>query len=296
MMRDKQLVYVRVIGRGTPVLMLHGVGMDSRHWLPFILPLINQFRFYLPDFRGSGRSARTPVNQPDVFVNLAEDVQDIIRHFRLEDFLLVGYSLGASTSLHLMQQGEFANVRRYLHIDQSPTISNPEDGPYGLMGLQQDAFFATLCQLHSILDEYRHIEYLHALPPAARKDATRLLAEVLAVAAGQPQIGWLLKGAALSPRFFSFLARGYQLHTLRSYLWGYFNTDHDYREFLRQSDLPMTFFVGRRSILYEYEGQKQMASLAKNSKIVSFEKGGHLLKVEQPIQFVKELVKFLKEG
>ena len=47
--RDKKNLSVRVIGQGQPVLLLHGLGMNSRHWLPFVLPYSRQFKFYMPD-------------------------------------------------------------------------------------------------------------------------------------------------------------------------------------------------------------------------------------------------------
>lgn len=295
LMRDHQSVHVRVIGRGTPVLMLHGVGMDSRHWMPYIAPLLHRFRFYLPDFRGAGKSAATPFSQADVFANLAQDVEDIIRYFDLKDFLLVGYSLGASTSLHVMQNGGFGQVRRYLHIDQSPTIANPADGPFGLMGSRQTDFFATLSALHAILDAHPQVEYLHGLPKSARVRASRLLAEVLAVAAGQPLIAALLRHAARSSRLFSLLARNYRLDTMRHYLWSYFNLQHDYRDALRNTNTPITFFVGKQSILYDFNAQQAMGALPRNARVVCFERGGHLLKMEQPLLFMQELRRFLTE-
>ena len=86
MTRDQQPLYVRVIGQGQPVLMLHGLGMQSRQWLPFIVPFIRHFKFYMPDFRGFGRSKAIRLNQPDVFENHAQDVLDVIQHFDLQEF------------------------------------------------------------------------------------------------------------------------------------------------------------------------------------------------------------------
>jgi non-heme chloroperoxidase len=148
-LRDGQHLHVRVLGRGQAVMMLPGLGMSSSQWLPYILPYLRQFRFYLPDFRGFGLSAEIRLNQSDVFENHSQDVQDIIRHFRLDDFLLAGISLGGSTALHLQKEGGFTGVRRYLHIDQSPCVGNRHDWPHGLFGIRQDELFG---QLHSLRD------------------------------------------------------------------------------------------------------------------------------------------------
>ena len=37
-LEDNYKLPVQVIGRGQPVLMLHGFGMDAALWLPFVLP------------------------------------------------------------------------------------------------------------------------------------------------------------------------------------------------------------------------------------------------------------------
>lgn len=97
-LRDGQPIHVRICGRGEPVLLLPALGMRSCCWLPFIWPFLHGFRFYMPDFRGSGPSSAAGLNQADIFQNNREDVQDIIAHFGLQGFLLVGYSLGASVA------------------------------------------------------------------------------------------------------------------------------------------------------------------------------------------------------
>ena len=84
--RDKKNLSVRVIGQGQPVLLLHGLGMSSRHWLPFVLPYSRQFKFYMPDLRGAGHSAHIAFNQHDIIHNHMEDVQDIVQHFSLRNF------------------------------------------------------------------------------------------------------------------------------------------------------------------------------------------------------------------
>ena len=65
--RDGQSLHVRILGRGQPVLMLHGLGMQGRDWLPFVLPFLRRYQFYMPDLRGAGQSASARFNQPDVF-------------------------------------------------------------------------------------------------------------------------------------------------------------------------------------------------------------------------------------
>ena len=88
---NQQALPVRIIGRGQPVLMLPGLGMNSAQWLPFVVPHSRRFRFYLPDFRGQGRAAHLRFTGDDVFESHADDVEQLVQHFGLQDIFLVAH-------------------------------------------------------------------------------------------------------------------------------------------------------------------------------------------------------------
>lgn len=293
--RDGKAIYVRVVGRGTPVLLLHGMGMDSRYWLPFILPYLHRHRFYLPDFRGAGRSSSVRINQSDIFQNHMEDVQDIIRHFGLRDFLLGGYSLGGSTALHLLHSGGFDGVRRYLHIDQSPCVGNREDWRYGLWGERQAELFGALRELQAVLEEHAGVERLTELPAPARSRAMAVLADTLARVAGKPALGRALKAASHWPWLFSRMVPSTHLGDLRATLGSYLGGGHDYRPALANCQVPVTVLVGMRSDLYHPEGQMTIAQQVRQGRIVRFEKSGHVPLSDEPLRFMRELGRFLRE-
>lgn len=293
--RDGQRLHVRVMGRGTPVLLLHGLGMDSRHWLPYIWPYLRRHRFHMPDFRGAGGSAGVRLNQRDVFQNHMEDVQDIIRHCGLQDFLLVGYSLGASTALHLQRAGDFGGVRRYLHIDQSPCVGNREDWPHGLWGARQGEIFTTLRRLGELLERHAEAERLADLPPAARAQTAATLVEMMSAILESPRLRPLLQLATRSERLLQRLMPMSHLGDLRAYLASYASGGHDYRPTLTASAVPVTFLVGMRSALYPAEGQIAIAGRVPNSRVLRFEKSGHAPLRDEPLRFVRELGRFLRD-
>ena len=93
-------LYARVVGRGRPVIVLHG-GPDFDH--SYLLPDLDQFRdtfrliYY--DQRGRGASA---VNVRPEDVTLASDLDDldkVRRHFGLDAPVLLGHSWGAVLAL-----------------------------------------------------------------------------------------------------------------------------------------------------------------------------------------------------
>ncbi|HSW13447.1 MAG TPA: alpha/beta hydrolase [Solimonas sp.] len=292
--RDHQSLFVRIAGRGQPVLLLHGMGMDSRHWLPFIWPHLHRFRFYMPDFRGAGRSAALRLNQTDIFQNHMEDVQDLIRHCGLQDFLLAGFSLGGSTALHLQRAGGFAGVRRYLHIDQSPCVGNREDWRHGLWGERQAEIFASLRQLEALLREHADAAQLSELPPSVQEQAMAVLADTLPRIAGKPTLRPLLQAASRWPRVFERMVPLKHLGDLRAILSSYLGGGHDYRPSLANCPVPVTVMVGMRSPLYHPQGQMAIAALVPQGRVVRLERSGHVPLTDQPLRFGRELGRFLR--
>ena len=96
-LRDGKALNVFCLGRGEPVILLHGFGFHGLQWLPNILPLTHRYRFYLPDLRGFGQSHLTAFSQHCVFSTYAQDLGDVIDHFKLNDVILGGVSTGAFT-------------------------------------------------------------------------------------------------------------------------------------------------------------------------------------------------------
>lgn len=297
-LRDGAKLHVRVIGRGQPVLMLPGLGMSGGSWLPFTLPHIGRFRFHLVDFRGAGGSADVALKPGDVFQAHMEDVQDVIRHFGLRDFLLVGISLGGTTSLHLQREGGFAAVKRYLHIDQSPCIGNREDWSHGLFGARQDELFGKLREIVAVLDAHPHCQRFAELPTDARCQAGDTLAEVLAMMAGGDALRPLLRGVMRLPRVLLDrvplpIAR---LDDMRTYLAAYAAGGHDYRASLGRDAVPVTVMTGVHSPLYTEAGQALVASAHPRSRIVRFERSGHVPLKDEPLRFALELGRWLREA
>jgi pimeloyl-ACP methyl ester carboxylesterase len=100
---------VHRLGRGRPVLLLHGLFSDARtNWIRFghAQRLADAgFSAIMPDLRAHGQSARPhdPAAYPEDV--LVKDAQALIAHLALEDYDLGGFSLGARTALRCVVQG-----------------------------------------------------------------------------------------------------------------------------------------------------------------------------------------------
>jgi pimeloyl-ACP methyl ester carboxylesterase len=85
-------VFWREVGRGTPIIFLHGAYADSSQWLPVIDRLEERYHCFAPDLLGCGES-----KSPDIHQSIALQVEclaEYIEALRLERPYLVGHSLG----------------------------------------------------------------------------------------------------------------------------------------------------------------------------------------------------------
>lgn len=292
-MRDGHALHVRVVGRGAPVLLLPGLGMSSAHWLPFVLPFAHRRRFFLPDFRGAGRSSHLRIAHDDVFTGHANDVRDVVAGLGLEDFLLGGISLGCTTALHMNHDGGLVGVKRYLHIDQSPCVGNRIDWPHGLFGPAQHERFASLRRADAILRAYPRATHLADLPPRERADAASAMALIAASIGGDVGRAPHIQRAITLPRVLSSRLPLSHLDDVRAYLRAYLSGGHDYRESIRRLTVPITLMVGMRSPLYPPEGQMAIARYAPHVRVVRFDRSGHVPFLDEPAKFMRELARFL---
>jgi non-heme chloroperoxidase len=294
-LRDGQQLQVRIIGSsmGQSVLMLPGLGMNASHWLPMIAPYVLRYRFYLPDLRGLGLSARLTFNQADVFQNHMEDIRDVMTYFKLKDMLLVGYSLGATTALHLQRAGHFDSVKRYMHIDQTPCIRNQADWTYGLLGEQQELLFTIMRETNVLLEQHPSATYLGDIPVAMRSKVVDKLQQIHTLLSGESLLKPWLKPIILRLLPLSHQLPFTRLDHLHAYFSAYSGEGYDYRASLKTCTTPITQIVGMSSKLYHPQGQLHIADCAQNVKVVQFEQSGHTPFFHEPRKFVRVLGDFL---
>ncbi len=291
--RDGAQLYVRVIGRGEPVVLLHGFGSHSGHWLPYALPLARRYRFILPDFRGFGRSHRVNLNQPCLLTNYAEDLDDILDHMGLDQVALGGISMGACTSMQYHRLTGFKRVSRYLHIDQSPSILNDDEWSHGLFGPGQGEEFAQLNNLLAEIDQYPRGTAYRALPVAVRRRLITAMARFFCYAFHKPLhhtiVNTLARMEPVATRLLPMENWWAYMDVLRAYL----SQDYDMRESIRDIPVPITVMVGVHSRMYPADGQLFVHEQAPDSRLVRFERSGHAPIVDEPLKFFRGLSEFL---
>lgn len=93
-------LYARVVGQGSPILVLHG-GPDLDH--AYLLPELDRwrdgYRLIYYDQRGRGRSAEGVRSEDVTLESEIRDLDEVRRHFGLETAALLGHSWGAVLAL-----------------------------------------------------------------------------------------------------------------------------------------------------------------------------------------------------
>lgn len=98
---DHARIHYSAFGSGKRnVIFLHCLGGDAGHWTP-LLPHLNleALRCVAIDFRGTGRSQRTPCALTNE--RLAKDVLQVAEREGMSTFTVVGHSMGAKLALYL---------------------------------------------------------------------------------------------------------------------------------------------------------------------------------------------------
>lgn len=287
---DQQSLYVREFGQGPVVILLHGFGMDSRHWLPLTLPLAHRFRFVLPDLRGFGRSSRLNCSEDCVVTSHAEDLHAVIRHYSGgTPVYLGGISLGATTSLRYMELFGTGALRHYLHIDQAPKVSHDENWAWGLFGQQGPEHIQRWQPTLDFLASADPQTPFDQFPKDIKDRFYSHLSDFMSLALSKPWMKWGVRRLIRIPALAHQLVPVENWYVLYQHLRAYAERDYNFLPLLPSIEVPTTLITGRKSELYPWQGQARMHELLPNSRQIFFENSGHVPILDQPVQFIREL-------
>jgi proline iminopeptidase len=89
------LIFYKTIGRGAPLLVLHGgPGATHDYFLPYLLPLMRNNRLVFIDERGSGQSEKLEDPKGYTVEAMVEDVEAVRQKLNLGKVNLLGHSFG----------------------------------------------------------------------------------------------------------------------------------------------------------------------------------------------------------
>lgn len=140
----------------TALVFLHYYGGSSREWGPVIELLQNDYRCFAPDLRGFGNSSDAP---PDYRVeDAANDVGALIEKLNLENYALIGHSMGGKIALEIAARQPRGLISMVLCAPSPPTPEPLDDAERARLAStrgSRDAAENTLAKITA-----------HRLPPA----------------------------------------------------------------------------------------------------------------------------------
>jgi pimeloyl-ACP methyl ester carboxylesterase len=97
--RRASALYCATYGRGTPLLLIHGLGVSGAIFQPLIPALAARYQVIVPDLRGHGQSRRLP--GPDSAERLAQDIENLLDLLSVGSCFALGYASGGAVAQQL---------------------------------------------------------------------------------------------------------------------------------------------------------------------------------------------------
>ena len=87
-----------------PLIFLHGFLGSGEDWLLCAEQLRDSYYCIMPDLPGCGRNVQRRFNEPLQLEQISKELVQFIQRQNINDFVLVGYSMGARVALHATTQ------------------------------------------------------------------------------------------------------------------------------------------------------------------------------------------------
>jgi 3-oxoadipate enol-lactonase len=248
-------------GRGSPLVLIQGVGVGRWGWEPVADRLARRFQVITIDNRGIGASDTQPGHYSTRV--MADDVLAVLDHAGIQRASVVGTSLGGMIAQELALAHP-ERVERLVLVATIPGGPRSRPMPLGTTYLLASARFMTSqAKLREFVQKTLGATTLRRRPKVARRLATRKLAHP------QSESAWRAQTAA--GMLFNPLGR--QRHITQPTL-------------IVQGTADQVVALGNAEVL---------AGLLPNASVQRFDGAGHLLYWEQPKRFVRVVTDFLTD-
>lgn len=275
-------LFWRDVGRGEPLLVLHGGPALSHEYLyPGLAPLADVARVVFFDQRGCGRSARPTDDRYDM-ATMAADVEGVRRSLGLGRVDLLGFSFGGMVAQEVALRYP-ESVRRLIVAGAGPSGGD-------INRRLSEVKAATPARDREVIDRFEALGPFSgdAYPPeyAAAADAAYRPFSFHRLPGPPPEVADVL---------------GHLSFDVYRRIWGdrgEFRVtgvlrDWDRLEDLRTIRVPTLILIGRYD-LTSVDTARDMGRRIPRSRVVVFEESGHFMYLEEPDKFLTEVRTFLR--
>lgn len=158
-------LHYRVVGKGSPLLLLHGFSTTGAWWNSLIEDLATRNTLIIPDLPAHGRSSRH--YGPYLFVQVAQDLFALMDHLDINEFNAIGHSAGGQILLHLATKKP-SRVKSMILVSSAHRMSDEardvlaqwpdiEDNPPALQEYWQRSHSGGDEQIRSLIRDLRRL-------------------------------------------------------------------------------------------------------------------------------------------
>jgi len=252
-------LYVETVGKGFPLVMLHGWGMHGGIWDDCVPELAARWRVVRPDLPGHGRSHRlTGAADLDALV------ESVASHCPRE-MMLLGWSLGGLVAMRMARQLP-RRIRRLVLVAATPRFVSGPGWPCGVAPSVLESFGDGLSG-----DYRRTVRDFLTLQVRGDERAPELLKDLKArvFAHGDPDPLALRQGLSLL-------------------------AESDLREDLQGIDQPTLVISGDRDRITPLEAGRRTAEAVARARLVCIEGASHAPFLSHRSEFLLALQAFLQ--
>jgi pimeloyl-ACP methyl ester carboxylesterase len=250
-----------VRGRGSPLVLIEGVGIGRWGWEPVADRLARRFQVITIDNRGIGASD-TPVGHSSIRT-MAEDVVAVLDHAGIQHASVLGTSLGGMIAQELAIAHP-ERVDRLVLVATIPGGARSHPMPLGTTYLFASApFLTSQARLEQFVQRTLGPTTLRRRPEVAERLAAAKLAH--------PQSEWAWRAQTAAGMLFNPAGRQ------------------------RRITQPTLVVQGTADQVVDPDNAGVLADLLPNARLDRFEGAGHLLYWEQPKRFARVVTDFLTD-
>lgn len=255
--------YYDFSGEGKILLFLHGWGVDKRIWRQQSKYFSLFYKVLTVDLPGHGQSSWQKVS----LTIMAKDLAYIIEELKIDDFVIVGSSLGGMFGLKLYELCSH-KIKRMVMVGSIPKFALSKDFPYGLdvgkirkLNIQLKIAYPLIVNI-----------FFRSLFTKEERESRRFR--------------WLQK--------FRQTDQAPMRQALQEYLDILEN--EDLRAILEKISIPMQFINGEGDYICNQQAVSYLKQLKPQARFDNFKNCGHFPFLSKPHEFNQILQEFLKSN
>jgi len=267
-------LHYRHIGKGPPLIVLHGLYGSSDNWITVGRILSEKFEVFLPDQRNHGNS---PHSKEHNYMLLKNDLLGFMDRQNINKAIIIGHSMGGKVAMFFAADYP-ERIQSLIVVDISPGSYKSLQEPMNQITLHMNIISTMMAVNFSEVKSRTDVDSQLATGIPSRRIRQFLLKNVTRDNKGK--YSWKLNIGALYNNLPEIMD-GLNIQRI---------TKGD-----KLKDFPVLFIKGEKSDYITESDYPAIYTLFPEAEIVSIPGAGHWLHAEQPELFIKTVTGFLKE-